>query len=40
MEQWEQISAWEDVEMPNIISATDGEENRSTDKKACEKIWI
>lgn len=40
MEQWEEISAWEDVEIPEIASATDGEVCRSTGKKAHEKIWI
>lgn len=40
MEQWEQISAWEDVEIPKIISAKDGEESKNTGKKACEKIQI
>lgn len=39
MEQWEQINAWEDVEIPKFISAKDGEESRSTGK-ACEKIHI
>lgn len=38
VEFWEWTTVWEDVEIPKIISATDGEECRSTDKKAYEKI--
>jgi len=38
MEQREQKSAWKAVEILKITSATDGEESRSTDKKAHEKI--
>lgn len=38
VEFWEQTTVWEDVEIPQIISATDEEECRSTDKKEHEKI--
>lgn len=38
MEFWEQITVGEDVEIPKIVSATNGEECRSKDKKAYEKM--